>query len=316
MPLPRLLTRNTHRVAGLGGLHWSMGTAIRLPLTFRCCSMRVLKVTGVRCLARGILELSAALSIALFCTVSPALSQTVHSPEASLDCKGVQNGNNKRDQFGGCCLLSEQACGRCYAVKPPCGCDPAIGPDNYGTCCNKSLIECGRCNGIKPECGCGSTDKRDKNGTCCPASKQDRNGVCCSSGTLDSNGECCAAGVTPTCGRCGGCRSCPTSRCRAGHSLGWPMYHEHSTSCPGGWHNAGPVNLSHGQTFYKVILSADYRVAGAQPCCGGQNPGVGCADPGKSGWIYATYVPGELLTCPEAGTARPCTCNDGSISCQ
>ena len=248
--------------------------------------------------------------------VTSASAQTAHSPEAALDCKGVPSGSNVLDKFGGCCLPSEQGCGKCFAPVPKCGCDTSIQPDSYGTCCSSSKIACGKCYGVQPECGCGSTDTRDRNGTCCPANKKDANGICCSSGVIDSQGVCCAAGVTPTCGRCGGCRSCPTSRCRAGHSLGWPMYHEHSTSCPGGWFNSGPVNIPHGGSFSKVTLSADFRVAGKQACCYGQNPGVGCADPGKSGWIYSQNLTGELITCPEAGTARPCTCFDGAISCQ
>lgn len=254
--------------------------------------------------------------VAILPVTSCSFAQTAHSPEATLDCKGIANGSNVADQFGGCCLRSEQGCGKCYATVPQCGCDSSIKPDSYGTCCSASQIVCGRCYSVQPECGCGSTDTKDRNGTCCPANKKDSNGICCGSGTIDSQGVCCAAGDTPSCGRCGGCRSCPTSRCRAGSSVGWPMYHEHSTSCPGGWYNAGVVNFPHGSSFSKVTLSADYNVAGAQPCCYGQNPGVGCADPGKSGWIYSSNLQGELITCPEAGTARSCSCFDGTITCQ
>ena len=247
----------------------------------------------------------------------------VNSPEGFYDCKGVANGPNDRDINQVCCLPSDHTyephCGKCNYVKINCepqfGCNTPVTKDRRGTCCPDNQKVCNQCGYTMQGCesfpgrGCGQI----------------------------AQGECsCDLSIKKVCGKCNytkqGCESisgcgniaqvprptvgCPTTRCRQvpSNNHGWPMKHSHSSGCPGDFPTTqpggGPMNFGHGDTFYYVTLSANTTVA--QPCYGRTDVKF-CNDPGKSGWIYATNLAGELITNAEAGTAQWRICDNGVI---
>ncbi len=248
----------------------------------------------------------------------------VNSPEGFYDCNGIANGANQRDIEQKCCLPSQQTfaghCKRCAGKKecedvPQFGCFTAATKDINGTCCFDNQKDCGKCYYTRQGCesfpgrGCGQI----------------------------AQGECsCDLSIKKVCDKCNytmqGCESisgcgniaqvprptvgCPTTRCRQvpSNNHGWPMKHSHSSGCPGDFPTTqpggGPMNFGHGDTFYYVTLSANTTVA--QPCYGRTDVKF-CNDPGKSGWIYATNLAGELITNAEAGTAQWRICDNGVI---
>ena len=108
---------------------------------------------------------------------------------------------------------------------------------------------------------------------------------------------------------------CPTTRCSQRNSSYWPMLHNHSTNC-GPYYNtpAGylPVNFAHGQSFYRVTLSADSNVLPVSRCyCSYRS--TPCCAPGKSGWIYAINPGAELITLEEQSTSQLMSCDNGVI---
>jgi len=242
---------------------------------------------------------------ALLMLSCPALAQsgpTVHSPEALIDCKGIENGANRTDSYGDCCLPSEKIyCGACndhrsYCEKQTGVCGTSKTSDRNGTCCDSHPSPC-------DDCGRTSITECEAKLNACNV-------------TPDIDGACCLESQKG-CGYCGGCKKdCPTYRCSQTKGSYWPMYHNHGTGCPdgheGSLYGMGPLNFKHGDSFMRVTLSANST--SPQKCYGRDTPSS-CADVGKSGWIYSTKLAGELITDAEAGTAVSCHCNDGTISC-
>jgi len=248
----------------------------------------------------------------------------VNSPEGFYDCKGIANGANKRDgtSFRDCCLLTEMVfCGGCKDRRSDCEkqsvgwCGTGADKDINQVCCLPSdhtyEPHCGKCNYTKQGCesfpgrGCGQI----------------------------AQGECsCDLSIKKVCGKCNytkqGCESisgcgniaqvprptvgCPTTRCRTSQN-GWPMMHNPGSSCPGLYpFNAGPADFAHGQAFYLVLLSAN--ALATVPCYPpGRTDPATCADPGKSGFIYATDLAHERLTNAEAASAQWRICDNGVI---
>lgn len=85
-------------------------------------------------------------SLIFVASVNTAIAQLVpRSPEAVIDCKGIDFGPNRVDQNSSCCLPSEQSCNKCFYQKKEC----------------ENIFGCGT-SAINQGCGCGG-------GSCCLA---------------------------------------------------------------------------------------------------------------------------------------------------
>ena len=257
----------------------------------------------------------------------------VNSPEGFYDCKGIANGANDRDPEGGCCLQSERTEAPCFlCIYKPNFCDKQTGvcrttttADMNKRCCDAHPFPCNDCN--RPTMTfcelqlnqCNTTATPDKNNRCCsahPSPCNDCNRPSMTFCELQLNQ--CGATADVGCG-CGKPApvprptvGCPTSRCRTSQN-GWPMMHNPGSGCPGLYpFKAGPADFRHGQTFYLVILTAN--ALATVPCYPpGRTDPATCADPGKSGFIYATDLPHERLTNAEAASAQWRICDNGVI---
>lgn len=106
---------------------------------------------------------------------------------------------------------------------------------------------------------------------------------------------------------------CFSHRCRPLSNNGWPMLHTDNTTCPPSHPtDGGRLDFGHGQTFFRVTLSADTNAVGTKPCV---NPlsAPHCDDPGKSGFIYSTNPERELITADEFNTQQVYICDNGVI---
>lgn len=86
--------------------------------------------------------------------------------------------------------------------------------------------------------------------------------------------------------------------------------HTNSQPCSSDYpFNAGTLYFAHGQTFQKITLSSS---SGIVPCVNPAN-GANCANPGKSGFIYAGDPYNELITAAEFSTQETYVCDNGNI---
>jgi len=254
---------------------------------------------------------------ALLMLSCPALAQsgpTVHSPEAMIDCKGIENGANRKDSYGDCCLPGEMIyCGACkdhrsYCEKQTKVCGTTTTADRAGTCCNDHPSPCNDCgrpsssiNYCERQTGvCNTSATADSRGTCCsshpspcndcsrpsPTQCETALGVC-GAPAPDSEGKCCLDSQKQ-CGRCSGCRGCRlNSHCQnpAGDPKCNPGYSDPNASCPYSF------TIPHGSTLSR-IQHLDH-VQG-------------------TGYLWSSNVGGELLSCfgHSVSTWR---CNDGTM---
>ena len=93
-------------------------------------------------------------SLIFVASVNTAIAQLVpRSPEAVIDCKGIDFGPNRVDQNSSCCLPSEQSCNKCFYQKKEC--------ENIFGCGTSAINQGCGCNNPRPgACGCGM-------GNCC-----------------------------------------------------------------------------------------------------------------------------------------------------
>ena len=167
-----------------------------------------------------VLAAAAVFSLCSLFMATLAEAQTAHSPEAFLDCKQIDFGPNRFDNYGKCCLPSEQNnCRSCFNAVTDVGCG----------CGNPAPNECNSCTGSKACYGC--------------------DGVANSGKVTDGQGGCCKESER-ACGRCSGCRGCSlNSHCQNpnGPPACNPGYSDPSNpSCP--WN----FTIAHGSTLTRI----------------------------------------------------------------